>query len=78
MADILRIKDVVKKTSMCRASVYNLINRGEFPPQKKLIGNRVGWNSDEVEMWIASRESISPTSSRSDDSKSGKPAGCKG
>ena len=48
----LRIKDVIAKTGLQKASVYCAISKGEFPAQLKLSDRCVGWNEAEVEAWM--------------------------
>jgi prophage regulatory protein len=52
---ILRRPDVEKRTGLKRAHLYKLIKLGQFPKQVKLSERAVGWDSTEVEQWIAER-----------------------
>lgn len=36
---LVRIKEVVERTALSRSTIYRLIDRGEFPPLRK-IGRR--------------------------------------
>lgn len=49
---MLKIRDVVELTSLHRATIYRLIDRGEFPANRKLSPQRVGWRADAIEAWI--------------------------
>jgi prophage regulatory protein len=48
----LRIRDVVCKTGLPKASVYCAISKGEFPAPLKLSERCVGWYEAEVEAWM--------------------------
>lgn len=52
---ILRRPDVEKKVGFKRSQIYKLMKHGLFP-QRVSIGKRaVGWDSIEVDQWIADR-----------------------
>jgi prophage regulatory protein len=51
----LSIATVLRRTGLSRATVYRLVQRGEFPKPYPLSAGRVGWSSREVEDWIAAR-----------------------
>lgn len=65
MDQILRMKDVVKKIGLCRATVYAMISRREFPRPIRIGERATGWRESELEAWlanrIAAREWSSPT-----------------
>ena len=46
---------VIQRTGLSRATVYRLIQKGEFPKQCALSEGRVGWSSSELEEWIQGR-----------------------
>ena len=52
LSRLLNIRDVVELTTLHRATIYRLIERGEFPPNRKISPQRVGWSADAVEAWI--------------------------
>ena len=52
---ILRRVEVEAKTGLRRSQLYALLNRGSFPKPVRLGSRAVGWDSDEVEQWIAKR-----------------------
>jgi len=52
---ILRIKEVIKKTSIGRTKLYEMMESGDFPGSIKLGAKSVGWVDTEVEEWIQSR-----------------------
>lgn len=51
---LIKLKDVIKLTTLSRASVYNYMEQGKFPKPVPL-GGRVAWILDEVEDWITQR-----------------------
>ena len=56
---ILKLKDVVRMTSIGKVTIWRLEQRGDFPTKIVLSPNRVGWLENEVSDWIASRPRIS-------------------
>lgn len=59
---ILRLRDVLRRTGLSRATLYNRIAKNEFPHQISLGGTAVGWISREVESWIEERTLLRPRS----------------
>lgn len=49
------IRDFSLRAGLSRATVYNLIERGEIAAPKKLTARRVGFPSDVVDQWFASK-----------------------
>ncbi len=54
---ILRLDLVKRRTGLSRSSIYAFIKNGDFPPPIKLGLRCVGWQSQEIDEWIASRVS---------------------
>ena len=52
---ILRRAEVEHKTGFKRAHLYNLMKKGQFPRALRLGARAVGWDSVEVDQWIADR-----------------------
>ncbi len=52
---ILRRREVEAKTGFRRAHIYNLMKAGKFPKAMRLGIRAVGWDSVEIEQWIADR-----------------------
>ncbi|WP_025154373.1 helix-turn-helix transcriptional regulator [Morganella morganii] len=55
---ILRIKEVIVRTGLSRATIYRQMNKKLFPPKFSLtgIGGRaVGWLEGSIDAWIAAR-----------------------
>lgn len=49
---MLKMREVAELTSLHRATIYRLIDRGEFPAARRLAPQRVGWRADLVDAWI--------------------------
>ena len=52
---ILRRPEVEQKTGIKRAHLYNLMRDGKFPKALRLGIRAVGWDSAEIDQWIAER-----------------------
>ncbi|MDF8361361.1 AlpA family transcriptional regulator [Achromobacter anxifer] len=52
---ILRREEVEAKTGFKRAHLYNLMRAGKFPKALRLGIRAVGWDSVEIEEWVAER-----------------------
>ncbi len=52
---IMRRDEVERKTGFRRAHIYNLMKEGKFPQAKRIGLRAVGWDSLEIEQWVAER-----------------------
>jgi prophage regulatory protein len=52
---ILRRPEVEARIGFKRSHLYNLMNEGKFPKAKRIGVRAIGWDSAEVEQWIAER-----------------------
>lgn len=52
---ILRRSDVERKTGLSRAHIYTLMREGKFPKALRLSARAVGWDSVELDQWMADR-----------------------
>lgn len=52
---ILRRAEVEQKTGFKRAHLYTLMREGRFPKALRLGIRAVGWDSAEIDAWIAER-----------------------
>lgn len=52
---ILRRAEVEQRTGFKRAHLYSLMREGKFPKALRLGIRAVGWDSTEVDAWIAER-----------------------
>ena len=70
--EILRIKEVAKKTALSPSSIYKQIRLGNFPEGTKITARATGWSSEAVEAWIAIKldGKVTPTASALGDKES--------
>lgn len=61
---IIRLKTVVERTGLSRATIYRKIANGTFPKQIPLSIHAAGWHESEISRWIAN-----PISGRDDKAK---------
>ena len=52
---IMRRDEVERKTGFKRAHIYNLMKEGKCPQAKRIGLRAVGWDSLEIEQWVAER-----------------------
>ena len=52
---ILRRAEVEQRTGFKRAHLYTLMREGRFPKALRLGIRAVGWDSAEIDAWIAER-----------------------
>jgi prophage regulatory protein len=52
---ILRRAEVERRTGFKRAHIYNLMKVGKFPAARRIGLRAVGWDSQEIDQWIAAR-----------------------
>ena len=57
--NLLTIGDVEKKTTYCRAHIYNLMAEGAFPGSISLGRRKVAWLEEEIDQWIEKRIQLS-------------------
>ena len=72
---ILRIKEVLSKVGLSRATIWRRVKAGDFPAPLRLGGpntRAVGWDSAAIDQWIAS---LPPVGNESSPQKEVQPAG---
>ncbi|MGR0116459.1 AlpA family transcriptional regulator [Ralstonia pseudosolanacearum] len=52
---ILRRQEVERRTGFKRSHIYQLMKQDKFPKQVLLGDRAVGWDSLEIDQWIAER-----------------------
>lgn len=52
---ILRRQEVERRTGFKRSHIYQLMKQDKFPKQVLLGDRAVGWDSVEIDQWIAER-----------------------
>ena len=55
---ILKLKEVRRLTRLSKATIYRLLNSGEFPRPIRLGVRAVGWRREEVEQWLDDRDRV--------------------
>ncbi len=49
---LIKLKEVMAKTSLGHSSIYKFISEGTFPKQVSLGAKSVAWVESEVDDWI--------------------------
>ena len=58
---ILRLKDVINRTGLSRATIYRQMKKGHFPNAIKISQRAIGWIESEIDEWIMQKvELVSP------------------
>ena len=52
---LLRLRDVIKMTSLSRTTIYNNMAKGEFPKNIHLVPKISVWIESEIQKWINSQ-----------------------
>lgn len=58
VADLISIKEVTKKTSLSRTTIWRMIERKEFPAPVVLTEIRKAFVLAEVDQWLAERAAM--------------------
>ena len=56
--DIVRIAEVVRRTTLSKTTIRRMIKRGEFPPGKVLSGPIRFWRRGDIDDWLEEREEV--------------------
>lgn len=54
-ARFLRIRDVIEICGLSRASIYEAVKLGTFPPPIKITARASAWLKHEVDEWVEQR-----------------------
>ncbi|NMK47404.1 AlpA family phage regulatory protein [Achromobacter sp. Bel] len=52
---VYRLADLVRVLNLSKTTIYELIQRRDFPSPVKLTARSVGWRAREVTAWLESR-----------------------
>ena len=52
---LIKLKEVIQKTSFGRLTTYEFMTKGTFPKQVSLGAKSVAWLESEVDDWIMGR-----------------------
>ena len=55
MTAIKRLQQVTAQVGLSKATLYKMIEAGNFPAPKKLGARSVGWLESDIQAWIDSR-----------------------
>jgi prophage regulatory protein len=50
---IVRLKTVLARIALSRATIYRKIAEGTFPPQIRISSKGAGWRESDINCWIA-------------------------
>lgn len=50
---LIRLPDVIRRTSKSRSAIYAAMSRGKFPRQVKLGPGAAAWVESEIDQWVA-------------------------
>lgn len=57
---LLKIKEVLNRCAISRATLYRLIEAKRFPYQVSLTGSRaIAWREEDIQRWIEERPTVS-------------------
>jgi prophage regulatory protein len=51
----LKLKEVMRRTTLGKSTVYLKIKQNVFPSQHQLTDGRVGWYEHEIQEWLETR-----------------------
>jgi prophage regulatory protein len=54
---LIKLKEVIQKTSLGHSSIYKFISEGTFPKQVSLGAKSVAWLESEIDDWIMEKVS---------------------
>lgn len=54
-ARFVSIPEFCRRSTVCRQTVYNMIERGEIAKPVRITVNRVGWPAKVIDDWFAER-----------------------
>ncbi|WP_338411025.1 MULTISPECIES: AlpA family transcriptional regulator [Pseudoalteromonas] len=52
---LIKLKEVIEKTSLGRSTIYEFMTKGTFPKQISLGAKSVAWLESEIDDWIMER-----------------------
>jgi prophage regulatory protein len=55
MERLLRIREVIAATGLCRSDVYKAVRAKELAPPVRVFGRAVGWKATDVRAFVDSR-----------------------
>ena len=55
MTKFLRLPAVIERTGLSRSTIYEMVDRGDFPKPVKIGARAIAWPSESLETWAAER-----------------------
>ncbi|PCJ48333.1 MAG: transcriptional regulator [Gammaproteobacteria bacterium] len=55
MSRLIKLNDVIRKTSLSKSSIYSFISKGTFPKQVSIGLRGSAWQESDIEQWINDR-----------------------
>lgn len=55
---ILRIREVQKRTGLSRTTIWRQVRAGKFPAPLQLTEFSIGWRAEDIDEWQASRQPV--------------------
>ncbi|MFA9489421.1 MULTISPECIES: AlpA family transcriptional regulator [unclassified Mannheimia] len=52
---LIKLRQVMAKTTLSKSTIYRLIKSSDFPQPKKLSVRAVAWLEEEIDEWITER-----------------------
>tara|TARA_B100001057_G_scaffold314369_1_gene314482 strand:- start:954 stop:1133 length:180 start_codon:yes stop_codon:yes gene_type:complete len=55
MTKFLRLPVVIERTGLSRSTIYEMMDRNEFPRPVKIGARAIAWPSNRLDEWIADK-----------------------
>ena len=52
MGELLRLRQVIAKTTLSRSKIYGMMKEGTFPKSYNLGGRMVAWKVSDIDEWM--------------------------
>lgn len=52
---LVDIKELCHRSTLCRATIYNLVANGTLQKPRRITAQRVAWSADYIDAWLAER-----------------------
>jgi prophage regulatory protein len=52
--------NIVERTGLSRATIYRMIDTGDFPRPLRLAARAIGWTEEQISIWESSRPYSTP------------------
>ena len=55
MTKFLRLPAVIERTGLSRSTIYEMVDRGDFPRPVKIGARAIAWPAERLDAWAAER-----------------------